>query len=132
MELGKTAFCFKAVLVKLKKLKVFLSGSAVCVCLCRFVLIDPWAFYCSVTFCLASNLFLFSVSLQVMFNHDTISHYLAALCWLCYLVAFLFACFYCLVSFEEWSGDRTVSLLSFFILCLRQVNKIQSTLSSEQ
>ena len=84
------------------------------------------------TFCLASNLFLFFVSLQVMFNHDTISHYLAALCWLCYLVAFLFACFYCLVSFEEWSGDRTVSLLSFFILCLRQVNKIQSTLSSEQ
>ena len=40
--------------------------------------------YCSVTFCLASNLFLFFVSLQVMFNHDTISHYLAALCWFCY------------------------------------------------
>ena len=50
---------------------------------------DPWAFYYSVDFCLASNLFLFFVSLQVMFNHDTISHYLAALCWFCYLVAFL-------------------------------------------
>ena len=84
------------------------------------------------TFCLASNLFLFFVSLQVMLNHNTISHYLATLCWFCYLVAFFFACFYCFVSFEEWSGDRTVSLLSFFILCLRQVNKIQSTLNSEQ
>ena len=68
------------------------------------------------TFCLASNLFLFFVSLQVMFNHDTISHYLATLCWFCYLVAFFFVCFYCFVSFEDWSGDRTVSLLSFFIL----------------
>ena len=61
-----------------------------------------------------------------MFNHDTIAHYLATLCWFCYLVAFFFVCFYCFVSFEDWSGDRTVSLLSFFILCLRQVNKILS------
>ena len=51
-------------------------------------------------------------------------------CFPCYLVMFCFVLFcFCLfvfivlsfASFEEWSGDRTVYLLSFFILCVRQI-----------
>ena len=56
-QLGKVAFCFEEVLVKLKKL--FLPGSVVCVCQCRCIPIDPWTFNRNVTFCLMSNLFLF-------------------------------------------------------------------------
>ena len=67
----------------------------------------------SLLFFSSSSLFVFFIGLAIIYSYF--------IHWFVYLFYF-----YCLVSFEEWSGDRTVSLLSFFILCLRQVNKILS------